>query len=44
METMFNIERYHFNEYDNIAGEFFDKHVSKNSYYLKKTRYRKFFK
>ena len=34
METMFNIERYHFNEYDNIAGEFFDKHVSKNSYYL----------
>ena len=34
METMFNIERYYFNEYDNIAGEFFDKHVSKNSYYL----------
>ena len=34
METMFNIDRYHFNEYDNTAGEFFDKYVSKNSYYL----------
>ena len=34
METMFDIERYHFNEYDNIAGKFFDKHVNKDSYYL----------
>ena len=34
METMFNIERYYFNEYDNTAGKFFDKHVNKNSYYL----------
>lgn len=34
MKTMFNIERYYFNEYDNIAGEFFDKYVNKNSYYL----------
>ena len=34
METMFNIDRYYFNEYDNTAGEFFDKYVSKNSYYL----------
>ena len=34
METMFNIERYYFNEYDNTAGDFFDKHVNKDSYYL----------
>ena len=34
METMFDIERYYFNEYDNTAGKFFDKHVNKNSYYL----------
>ena len=34
METMFDAERYYFNEYDNTAGKFFDKHVNKNSYYL----------
>ena len=34
METMFDVERYYFNEYDNTAGKFFDKHVNKNSYYL----------
>ena len=34
METMFNIERYYFNEYDNTAGDFFDKYVNKDSYYL----------
>ena len=34
METMFDAERYYFNEYGNTAGKFFDKHVNKNSYYL----------
>jgi nuclear transport factor 2 (NTF2) superfamily protein len=34
METMFDAERYYFNEYDNTAGKFFDKYVNKNSYYL----------
>lgn len=34
MDTMYDIEKYYFTEYDPECEKYYDKHVNRNSYYL----------
>ena len=34
MDTLYDVERFYFTEYDSNAGKFYDAYVDRNSYYL----------